>query len=183
MLTMNEKYQKFLERTFTVFDVETSGLNPQKDDVLEIAAVKLKGKDIVDRFEALAQPTKPIPPEAERVHGLNEIYLLVNGQGVDVVIKNFLNFIGDSIVVGHNIRGFDWLFILYYAQRLKLATPENKLIDTLELSRKLLTLNSHTLTNVASHFGYEHVDAHRAMPDVEMNTKVFIDLMEQLLKN
>lgn len=178
---MTDKYQKFLETQFTVFDVETSGLKPDKDDVLEIAALKLRGSEIIDRFEMLAQPTKSIPPEAERVHGLNEIFLLVNGQSIDIVIKNFLDFIGDSIIVGHNIREFDWLFIIYYCQKMRLAKPENKLIDTLELSRKLLSLNSNTLTNVASHFGFEHKDAHRAMPDVEMNAKVFLKLMEILL--
>lgn len=178
---MTDKYKKFLETEFSVFDVETSGLNPQKDDVLEIAALKLRGKDIVDRLELLAQPTKPIPPEAERIHGLNEIYLLVNGDNINNVIKNFLDFVGNSIVVGHNIRTFDWLFILYYTQRFKLPMPSNKIIDTLELSRKLLSLPSNTLSNVASHFGYEHKNAHRAMPDVEVNAKIFIDLMEQLL--
>lgn len=179
---MTEKYQKFLATEFVVFDVETSGLNPTKDDVLEIAAIKLKGQEIIDRLELLAQPTKPIPLEAERIHGLNEIYLLVNGQSIELVIKKFLEFLGDSIVVGHNIREFDWLFILAYAQKFKLPTPQNKIIDTLELSRKLLSLNSNTLSNVSTHFGYEHKDAHRAMPDVEMNVKVFIHLMEKLLE-
>lgn len=179
---MNDKYQKFLETEFTLFDVETSGLNPAKDDVLEIAALKLRGKDIIDRFQMLAQPTKSIPPDAERIHGLNEIFLLVNGQSIDLVMKKFLDFIGSSIVVGHNIREFDWLFIIYYSQRLKMPQPDNKIIDTLELARKLLSLPSNTLSNVARHFGFEHKDAHRAMPDVEMNAKVFIKLMELLLQ-
>jgi len=178
---MTEKYQKFLETEFTVFDIETSGLSPEKDDVLEIAGLKLKGKGIIDRLELLAQPTKPIPPDAEKIHGLNEIYLLVNGLNINTVIKNFFDFASDSIIVGHNIRGFDWLFMLRYAQTLNLPTPQNKLIDTLDLSRKLLSLPNYTLTNVASNFGYQHKNAHRAMPDVEMNAKIFIDLMEMLL--
>lgn len=178
---MTDKYKKFLETYFTIFDVETSGLNPEKDDVLEIAALKLKGSEIIDRFELLAQPTKSIPPEAEKIHGLNEVYLLVNGQSIDIVIKKFLEFIEDSIIVGHNIREFDWLFIVYYCQKMKLSKPENKIIDTLELARKLLSLPSNTLSNVANHFGFKHKDAHRAMPDVEMNAKVFLKLMEILL--
>lgn len=178
---MNEKYQKFLTTDFTVFDIETSGLDPMSDNILEIAAVKMRGPELTDRLELLAQPTKAVPPEAEKIHGLNEIYLFANGQPIDGVIKKFLDFIGDSIVVGHNIRTFDWLFILYYAQRLKLPAPENKLIDTLELSRKLLTLPNNTLASVARHFGYEHREAHRAMPDVEVSARVFIKLMEKLL--
>jgi len=179
---MTDKYQKFLTTEFTIFDVETSGLNPEKDDILEIAAVKLKGGEIIDRFERLAQPTRPIPPEAEKIHGLNEIYLLVNGQNINLVIKQFLDFVGGSIIAGHNIRSFDWLFIMYYAQRFNLPKPENKLIDTLELSRQLLTLPNNTLTSVAGYFGFTHQDAHRAMSDVEMNAKVFLKLMDLLLK-
>lgn len=178
---MTEKYQKFLETEFTVFDLETSGLNPDRDDILEIAGLKLRGGEIIDRIELLAQPTKPIPLEAERVHGLNEIFLLVNGKSIDLVLKQFMDFAGDSIIVGHNIRAFDWLFILYYAQRLNLPTPQNKLIDTLEISRKLLSLPKYTLSDVAKNFGYEHNNAHRAMPDVEVNAKVFLRLMELLL--
>ena|SRR3989344_4311089 len=178
---MTNKYDKFLATEFTVFDVETSGLNPEKDDVLEIAALKLRGQEVISRLELLAQPTKAIPLEAEKVHGLNEIYLLVNGESIDSVIKKFLEFLGGSIVVGHNIREFDWLFILYYTKRFKWPQPENKIIDTLELSRKLLSLSNNSLTSVANYFGFEHKDAHRAMPDVEMNARVFIKLMELLL--
>src|SRR3989344_4688594 len=181
MLSMTDKYKKFLETEFAVFDVETSGLNPEKDDVLEIAALKLRGQEIIGRLELLAQPTRSIPLEAERVHGLNEIYLLVNGQSIDSVIKKFLEFLGNSIVVGHNIREFDWLFILYYTRKFKWPQPENKIIDTLELSRKLLSLPSNTLSNVANYFGFDNKDAHRAMPDAEMNAKVFLKLMELLL--
>jgi DNA polymerase III alpha subunit (gram-positive type) len=56
------------------------------------------------------------------------------------------------------------------------------MIDTLELSRKLLSLPQYNLTAVARHFGHENRNAHRAMPDVEVNAKVFVNLMEQMLK-
>ena len=98
-------------------------------------------------------------------------------------MKDFFEFIGDSIVVGHNIRNFDWLFILDYCQKRSLPLPTNKMIDTLELSRKILSLPSYTLGNVAKHFGLNHVNAHRAMPDVEFNAKVFIELMEKVFNS
>lgn len=179
---MHEKYQKFLETEFVVFDVETSGLNCASDEVLEIACVRLKGKEIIGSYEALIQPTRPIPPEVEKIHGLNEIFLLTNGRPSTEVIKDFLKFIEGGIMVGHNIREFDWIFILNHAKKFALTLPENKIIDTLELSRKLLSLPRYTLTEVAKSFGYEHKNAHRAMPDVEMNAKVFINLMELLFK-
>lgn len=179
--SMTKKYENFITTEFTVFDVETSGLDPLKDDILEIAAIKFKGKEAVGRFESLVQPTKAITLEVEKIHGLNEIYLLVNGRRVDEAVKNFLEFIGDSIIVGHNIKEFDWLFILRQIKKLFLPLPVNKLIDTLELSRQLLSLPAYNLTSVAKNFGISHHSAHRAMPDVEVNAKVFIELMEMLL--
>ena len=178
---MTEKYKKFLETDFVVFDIETSGLDPIRDEILEIAAIRLAGDREIDRFEALIQPTRPVTPEVEKIHGLNELYLLVNGRRLEEVIGEFMEFLGGSIVSGHNIRGFDWLFILEHFKKRNQPSPENKIIDTLELSRQLLPLPAYNLASVAGHFGFEHKNAHRAMPDVEVNTKVFLKLMELLL--
>jgi len=178
---LKQKYDKFLVTEFTVFDIETSGLDPARDEVLEIAGLKMRGPEVIDRFEQLIQPTRSISPEAEKIHGLNEIFLLVNGRSAKEVMDEFLKFIGETIIVGHNIKEFDWLFVINHLQKYRLDLPQNKLIDTLELSRKLLSLPQYTLINVARHFGYEHKNAHRAMADVEVNSKVFIELMELLL--
>ena len=178
---LKQKYEKFLVTEFTVFDIETSGLDPVRDEVLEIAGLRMRGPEVLDRFEQLIQPTKSIPPEVEKIHGLNEIFLLVNGRGAKEVLDEFFKFIGQTIIVGHNIKEFDWLFILNHLRKHQLDLPQNKLIDTLELSRKLLPLPQYTLTNVARHFGFEHKNAHRAMADVEVNAQVFVGLMELLL--
>lgn len=179
---LEEKHRKFLETEFVVFDLETSGLDSQRDEILEIAGIKMKGPEEVARFEVLIQPTRAIPPEVEKINGLNEIFLLVNGRKSKEAVGDFLTFIGNAIVVGHNIKDFDWLFIQAHANRHQLTKPTNNLIDTLLLSRKLLALPKYNLTEVARHFGYENRNAHRAMPDVEVNVQVFIKLMEKMLK-
>ncbi|MFA5124853.1 MAG: 3'-5' exonuclease [Patescibacteria group bacterium] len=179
---LKEKYQSFLKTEFTVFDLETSGLDPLRDEILEIAGIRLRGDEELARFEALIRPTRPIPPEVEKINGLNEIYLLVNGRPSSQVLVEFLSFIDGSIIVGHNIKEFDWLFVLSHIKRHVLNAPQHKMIDTLELSRKLLSLPQYNLTAVARHFGHENRNAHRAMPDVEVNAKVFVNLMEQMLK-
>lgn len=179
---LQEKYRRFLETEFIVFDLETSGLYPDKDEILEIAGIKMKGPEEIGRFEILIQPTKPIAPEVEKINGLNELFLLVNGKKSKEALTEFLAFIGPSIVVGHNIKDFDWPFIISHAQKHTLALPKNPLIDTLHLSRQLLALPRYNLTEVARHFGYENRNAHRAMPDVEVNAKVFVELMDKMLK-
>jgi len=179
---LEAKYRKFLETEFTVFDLETSGLYPERDEILEIAGIKLKGDQEIGRFETLIQPTRSIPPEVEKINGLNEIFLLVNGKKSREALDEFLAFAGPSIVVGHNIKEFDWLFVLSHIKKYQLTPPKNPLIDTLHLSRQLLALPRYTLTDVARHFGHENRNAHRAMPDVEVNAKVFINLMEKMFK-
>lgn len=179
---LTDKYQKFLETEFVVFDIETSGLDPIKDEILEIAGLKMRGPQELERFELLIQPTRAISPEVEKINGLNEIFLLVNGRKSQEAIQEFLAFIGSSIMVGHNIKDFDWLFIASHAKKHNLPLPQNNLIDTLLLSRKLLSLPQYNLTAVARHFGYENRNAHRAMPDVEVNAQVFIKLMEKMFK-
>ena len=177
-----EKYQKFLETEFTVFDIETSGLDPNRDEILEIAGLKLRGQEEIGRFEVLIQPTRSIPPEVEKINGLNEIFLLVNGKKSHEALTEFLSFISTSIVVGHNIKDFDWLFINSHAKKHGVVPPKNAMIDTLLLSRKLLALPRYNLTEVARHFGYENRNAHRAMPDVEVNKEVFLELMKKMFK-
>lgn len=178
-----DKYQRFLKTDFTVFDLETSGLDPVRDEILEVAAIKINGKDMLDRFESLVRPTRSIAPETERIHGLNEIYLLTNGRNLKDVLTEFVDFAGNSIVVGHNIREFDWLFVLNNLKKVFRPLPQNKIIDTLELSRQLLRLPRYTLGSVAANFGLDHQAAHRAMPDVEINVQIFIELMELLLNS
>ena len=179
---LEQKYQKFLETEFTVFDLETSGLYPDKDEILEIAGIKMRGPEEIARWEMLIQPTKPISPEVEKINGLNELFLLVNGKKSKDAVGEFLQFIGGSIVVGHNIRDFDWPFVLSHAKKHAIAQPKNALIDTLHLSRQLLALPRYNLTEVARSFGFENRNAHRAMPDVEVNAKVFVELMNKMLR-
>ncbi len=180
---MHEKYQKFLITDFVVFDIETTGLDPVNHEIVEIAACRVRNGEIVERFEALIAPTKGVPREVEKIHGLNEIFLLVNGQEARKAMTNFVKFVGDNIVVGHNIRDFDWLFVTNHLKRLSLGIMQNKMIDTLELTRKLLRLPKNNLGEVAKYFGYEPKVAHRAMADVETNALVFVKLMELLLNS
>ncbi len=179
---MEQKYQTFLKTEFTVFDIETSGLNPVKDEILEIAALKLKGPKTAEKFQSLIQPSRPIPDEVEKIHGLNEIFLLVNGEKPEQTLKKFFNFIKGTILVGHNIKEFDWLFIINQAKKKSLTPPEVKFIDTLELAKKILPIPGFNLSKVAEHFGLKHQNAHRAMPDVEINTLVFLKIMEKILQ-
>lgn len=179
---LEEKYRKFLETEFTVFDLETSGLYPDKDEILEIAGIKMRGPEEIGRFEILIQPTRAISPEVEKINGLNEIFLLVNGKKAKEAISEFLTFVGTSIVVGHNIKDFDWPFVASHSKKHNLPLPQAAMIDTLHLSRQLLSLPKYNLTEVARSFGFENRNAHRAMPDVEVNAKVFVELMNKMLR-
>lgn len=124
-----------LNTTFVVFDIETTGFNPIRDEIIEIGAVKVKDFKIIDRFSALINPQKIISNEIIKLTGItNE--MLIDKPKIDVVLPKFLEFIGDAPVVAHNAK-FDTGFIREKSKNLNLNF-ENTIIDTLTLSRWLL---------------------------------------------
>ena len=163
--------------TFVIFDTETTGLYPEAgDEVVELAAEKLVNGEVVATFHALLRPTCPISPGAVAVHGLTEEYLQKHGQKHDEVFPRFGSFIESAILVGHNIRRFDFPFLKIHFQVLGLPAPRNELVDTLDLARARLSLPNYKLGTVAKHFGIATDDAHRASGDVAMTREVFRSL-------
>ena len=91
---------------YVVFDLETTGTSVNKDSVVEISALKVKDGQVVDEFSMLVNPGRPIPYYASRVHGISNA-MVRNAPPFDVALQAFLEFAGDSILVGHNIHSFD----------------------------------------------------------------------------
>ncbi|CCJ33529.1 PolC-type DNA polymerase III [Caloramator australicus] len=167
-----------LNTTFVVFDIETTGFNPIRDEIIEIGAVKVKDFKIIDRFSALINPQKIISNEIIKLTGItNE--MLIDKPKIDVVLPKFLEFIGDAPVVAHNAK-FDTGFIREKSKNLNLNF-ENTIIDTLTLSRWLLPdLKKHKLNVVAEHLGVTLENHHRAVDDAEATANIFIKFLNML---
>jgi len=164
---------------FVIFDVETTGLSPVDGDrIVEIAAVKIKGAVVVDKFYSLVNPKRSMPSHATMVNNITE-EMLVDAPVAADVLPPMINFIGGACVAGHNVR-FDLNFLCYelalIGRRLNDQTPA---VDTLKMARDLLPyLSNHKLAYLARSLGVVVDQTHRAMADVEITVAVFLRLME-----
>jgi len=164
---------------FVIFDVETTGLSPVDGDrIVEIAAVKVKGTQVVDKFYSLVNPQRSMPSHATLVNNITDDMLTLAPLSAQV-LPQMIQFIGGACVAGHNVR-FDLNFLCFelalIGRRLHDQTPA---VDTLKMARELLPyLSNHKLAYLARSLGVVVDQTRRAMADVEITVAVFLRLME-----
>lgn len=165
--------------TFCVFDVETTGGSPADCAITEIGAVKYRGGVEVGSFQTLVDPGAPIPPFITVLTGITQV-MVFNAPKIDTVLPAFLEFVGDSVLVGHNIR-FDISFISADARRLGYPFPANQSVDTVALGRRLLgsEVRNMRLATLASHFRSPVTPIHRALDDARATAHVLHCLLER----
>ncbi|MBE5943773.1 MAG: DNA polymerase III subunit epsilon [Lachnospiraceae bacterium] len=158
---------------YVVFDLETTGTSPKAEAIIEISALKVVDGKVVDTFSTLVNPMKPISPGATAVNGITDD-MVKDKPTLDVVLPQFNDFVGDYILVGHNIHCFDMKFIWKAAEETFGQTISNDYIDTLPMSRKRLPqLAHHRLVDIAAYYDIDTSGAHRALQDCVMNQLCF----------
>ena len=176
-LVENSKGQSF-EDSFVVFDIETTGFSPKKNKIIEIGAVKVVDGKITDRFSAFVNPDVPIPFDIEKLTGINDAMVLPHPK-IDVILPQFLEFVGDSVLVAHNA-GFDVGFISHFAEEQGL--PFNPtVLDTVTIARLLLpNLNRFKLDTVAKALNISLANHHRAVDDAGATAEIFAAFVKML---
>lgn len=164
-------------KNIVVFDIETTGLDPANDQIIELGAVKIIDGNIVEKFSTFVKPTKKIPYEVIDLTGItNE--MVENAPPVEYVIKEFYDFTRDCIISGHNVIGFDMKFVRRFGEELGLEF-DNEIIDTLNESRRvLLKLSHYNLGTVVKALGLTLEGAHRAWNDAYATAQVLLKLNE-----
>ncbi|MFL5774829.1 MAG: polyribonucleotide nucleotidyltransferase [Chloroflexota bacterium] len=155
---------------FVVLDVETTGTDPKMADLLEIAAVKVKGGKITDRWSTLVKPARPIV--GNQMHGITDKDVAKAPSAADAATEA-RKFIGDSFVVGHNV-GFDLGFI---EEALGDGTrfEQGRYLDTLVIAREgYPDLTNYKLDTLSAFFGIELSQNHRALPDAEATANLLL---------
>ena len=170
-----------LPDSYTVFDIETTGLDSTYDEIIEIGALKIRDNKIVEQFSYLIKPKFPIDEFITELTGItNE--MVSDAPSINEVLPKFLEFIDNDILVGHNVN-FDINFI--YDNLIKLNYKEglaNDFVDTLRLSRKILNeLNHHRLKDLADFYGINDIGSHRSIKDCEITNEVFNNLKNDIL--
>ena len=167
------------DATYVVFDVETTGLSNQYDQIIELAAVKVKDGEIIDKFERFSNPHEKL---SETIINLTHITddMLVDAPEIEEVLTEFKEWVGDAIFVAHNA-SFDMGFIDTGYERLGFGPSTNGVIDTLELSRTINTeYGKHGLNFLAKKYGVELTQHHRAIYDTETTAYIFIKMVQQM---
>ena len=165
------------EAEFVVFDLETTGLAAARDRICEVGAVRVQALEVADSFESLVNPGVKLPEQIARLTGLREQELR-HAPPVSSVLRRFLAFAGDELLVAHNAR-FDQRFlerqlILLHGRRL--SEPP---LCTAALARRLLEgrVRRVGLASLAHFFGVPTRPCHRALPDAEATAQVLIHLI------
>lgn len=168
------------ENDFVVFDLETTGLNSSPvygnmDRIIEIGAYKIRGGEIKESFTTFINPERKLSDEIIKLTGITQ-EMVQDAPVFEEVMPDFFKFCAGSILVGHNIAGFDFKFVDYYCARLGYIL-DRKIIDTLQLSQELLYLSNYKLNTVADKFNitFNH---HRAIDDALATAKIFIELIK-----
>ena len=168
--------------SFVVFDVETTGLESSQDRIIEFGAVRVEGGEIVDSYSQLVNPGRAISRKIEDLTGISNEDLR-DAPPMEEILMDFLDFCQDSTLVAHNAE-FDMSFLRQECLRGDCDLPRQPVMDTLALSRALLTdLNSHSLDNLCQHFGVELDDHHRAEADAEATAEVMLKLLDMVEKD
>lgn len=162
---------------FTLIDTETTGLDPKCCELIEVAGLKVRNNEIVDTFSQLIKPSCEIDSFITEITGItNE--MVENSPNVSDVLPQYLNFIGNDIVVGHNVN-FDVNFI--YDNNVQFFDMPfcNDFIDTMRLSRKILPiLEHHRLKDLVKHYKICQKVEHRALSDCNNLFQCYLKLRD-----
>lgn len=164
---------------FTVFDTETTGLNPKQNRIIEIGAIKFDRRGAIARFSLLINPGVAVPPEVTKINNITDAML--KGQPApQAVYPDFIRFIGDSILIAHNAP-FDVDFMNEELSRMGLPRLKNRIVDTRILAKEIFPgLPKYALQELAVRFGIEALDAHRAEDDSRVCMELFVHCLGKL---
>lgn len=166
--------------TFCVLDLETTGGSPATCEITEIGAVKFRGGEPQGTFQTLVDPGLPIPPSITILTGITEA-MVIDAPAIETALPSFLEFIGDAVIVGHNVR-FDLSFLNAAAFRLGYGKLTNKTVDTVALARRVIRneVRNLKLQTLAAHFRSPVKPNHRALEDARATAHVLHGLLERV---
>lgn len=162
--------------SFVVLDVETTGLSPVKDKIIEVGCILVENSKETKRFSKLILIDEMIPQKITGLTGITNEMLISQGESIENVLQELLLFIGDFPIVCHNA-AFDINFLQTALRKEKLQVLRNKVIDTLPIvRRKLDGLPNYKLPEVAKSFDMDVSNTHRALSDCELLFRILLRL-------
>jgi len=167
------------DTTFICLDCEFTGLDPERDRILELAAARFTFSQVAAQFDALVNPECPISDESFAIHHISQ-QMIAQKPTIEKMLPDFLSFVGTNIIIGHGI-GYDLAMIERAAARASIpyTLKSSSCIDTLRLARLYGDSPNNSLESLAHHFNVPNPGSHRALNDVMMNIEVFKHLVRR----
>ncbi len=180
LVPSNAEQRELAETDFVVFDLETTGAKSPPCRITEIGAYRVSRGQITEEFQTLVNPDAPIPLFISQLTGITD-RMVKNAPRFSEIAADFLNFIGDSILVAHNAH-FDLKFLNHEIGRMhKDYRVGNPHLCTVKMSRKLLPhIENHRLNTVANYYRVALVNHHRATDDARATAHIFVNLLNEL---
>ncbi|GIP36851.1 DNA polymerase III PolC-type [Paenibacillus sp. J31TS4] len=165
-IVLNPEPRLLKDTTYVVFDIETTGLSVTDNKIIELAGIKMKDNQVIDKFSYFVNPHETIPYNITQLTNITD-EMVRDAPELEEVLPKFVEFCEDCVLVAHNAR-FDIGFIQHYCQQLGLETMNNPVLDTLEMARLLFpTMKNHRLNTLADKFKVSLENHHRAIDDSE----------------
>ncbi len=165
--------------TFCVLDLETTGASPTTCRITEVGALKVRGGELLGTFDTLVNPQTEVPFFITVLTGITTA-MVTPAPTIDEVMPNLLEFIGDSVIVGHNVR-FDLSFLQWALAELGYPRLGNRWVDTCGLARRLVRdeVPDCRLSTLADRMRLAHKPTHRAFADALATTDLLHALLER----
>ncbi|MGL1891941.1 MAG: 3'-5' exonuclease [Spirochaetaceae bacterium] len=168
------------KQSLLIFDLETTGLSPINDRIIEIGAIRVENNKVTQSLSILVNPGIPVPYYSTKVNGITDDMLdgaITDTEGVE----KFLEMTKNCYIVAHNV-SFDVGFINSYLIRMGKKELTNKLVDTVRLARKAFPgRKKYSLGIIANDLGIKVLDAHRAEDDTRVCYELYKKSMDQLI--
>ena len=166
-----------LPKDYTVIDLETTGLSPRCDEIIELAAIRVRDGIIQDSYQQLVKPKVGISDFISSITNItNE--MVADAPNIEDALLGYLNFIGSDIVVGHNVC-FDVNFLFDNCASLFGRAFTNNYVNTVRVAKRLLDLPHYRLSDLCTYFGISRENAHRALADCQMTHELVGKLREK----
>jgi DNA polymerase-3 subunit alpha (Gram-positive type) len=163
-MVLHPREESLPDAVYVVFDIETTGLSVTNSKIIELAGIKMKDGQEIGRFETFINPHEPIPYNIQQLTNIND-EMVKDAPELGPKLREFLDFIGDSVLVAHNAR-FDVGFIQEACKQNGFPQVTNPVLDTLELARFLHpTMKNHRLNTLADLYKASLESHHRAIDD------------------
>lgn len=168
-------------KDYTILDLETTGVNPNVDKIIELSAIKYRNNREVGRFTTLVNPERRIPMDVQNLTNIRP-WNVEKAPKIDAAIRDFDKFLGDDTIVGYNVN-FDVNFTYDAMEKYLGKTLNNDFVDVKKLAHRELDLDRYRQVDVVSHYGLSSEGAHRAINDCEMCHAIFDRIKQDVLQN